>query len=88
MSQRRPGALELTNPMSVYHNYYTLMLQKYQNHDMDVEPRHGRQKRGVSGMKLLGISGTIVGSKTGIAVQSVLDAAKQFIPRSRPNISI
>lgn len=31
-------------------------------------------------MKLLGISGTIVGSKTGIAVQSVLDAAKQFYP--------
>lgn len=31
-------------------------------------------------MKLLGIAGTIVGSKTGIAVQSVLDAAKQFYP--------
>lgn len=29
-------------------------------------------------MKLLGISGTIVGSKTGIAVQSVLEAAKRF----------
>lgn len=52
MSQRRPGALELTNPMSVYHNYYTLMLQKYQNHDMDVEPRHGRQKRGSVGNEI------------------------------------
>ncbi|MBG9791343.1 NADH-dependent FMN reductase [Paenibacillus dendritiformis] len=31
-------------------------------------------------MKLLGISGTIVGSKTGIAVQSALQAAKQFHP--------
>lgn len=38
------------------------------------------RREGVSGMKLLGISGTIVGSKTGIAVQSVLDAAKQFYP--------
>jgi FMN reductase/FAD reductase [NAD(P)H] len=31
-------------------------------------------------MKLLGISGTIVGSKTGIAVQSVLDAVKRQYP--------
>lgn len=38
------------------------------------------RREGVSGMKLLGISGTIVGSKTGIAVQSVLNAAKQFYP--------